>query len=404
MSKSVFDGHEVEIRQAFEQGATSKEVAARFGRKERSLQEWCVKNGILSPFAKAQRARDPLHQQSLAAQGIVTKPDDHVSREEGLRQQISELNGALRKVRNEDVKFERIVDTLETLIPSLEPRYTPRVNPAIKSGNRKPHTLLLMWSDQHAGEMVSLEETGGLNEYDWSIMMHRHDLLREKLISWAEIFGPVEELVIAAIGDGVSGDIHDELKQTNEMPLAEAIVQWGLDGGAWIESLVPYFKKIRVICVRGNHSRFSQKPQAKKGYASGDWQASQIQAQVLRQYDSVEFIIPRANRAKLEIYGRKLMLIHGDAVPSSTMVGVPWGGVIRYSEKLARSHDFDHLLLGHFHEPHAIGKRIFVNGSTKGVDEYILDRHGTGSPPAQVLLPFHPDHGVCGAQYIDLVD
>lgn len=400
MSQSVFDGHEVEIRQAFEQGATTKGVAERFGRSARTLRTWCSKKGI--PTEGLVGSATP--RESLAAQGILTKPDDPVSREEGLRQQITELNSALRKVRNEDVKFERVIDTLEALVPSMEPRYTPRPNPAVKSGNRKPHTLLLMWSDQHAGEMVSLEETGGLNEYDWSIMMHRHDLLREKLISWAEIFGPVEELVIAAIGDGVSGDIHDELKQTNEMPLAEAIVQWGLDGGAWIESLVPYFKKIRVVCVRGNHSRFSQKPQAKKGYASGDWQASQIQAQVLKQYDSVEFIIPRANRAKLEIYGRKLMLIHGDAVPSSTMVGVPWGGVIRYSEKLARSHDFDHLLLGHFHEPHAIGKRIFVNGSTKGVDEYILDRHGTGSPPAQVLLPFHPDHGVCGAQYIDLVD
>lgn len=401
MSQSVFDGHEVEIRQAFEQGATTSSIAAKFGRDASNLRKWCNKRGIPTQILNRAAASNG---ESLAAQGILVKPDDPVSREEGLRQQITELNSALRKVRNEDVKFERVIDTLETLVPSMEPRYTPRANPAVKSGNRKPHTLLLMWSDQHAGEMVSLEETGGLNEYDWSIMMHRHDLLREKLISWAEIFGPVEELVIAAIGDGVSGDIHDELKQTNEMPLAEAIVQWGLDGGKWIESLVPYFKKIRVVCVRGNHSRFSQKPQAKKGYASGDWQASQIQAQVLKQYDSVEFIIPRANRAKLEIYGRKLMLIHGDAVPSSTMVGVPWGGMIRYSEKLARSHDFDHLLLGHFHEPHAIGKRIFVNGSTKGVDEYILDRHGTGSPPAQVLLPFHPDHGVCGAQYIDLVD
>lgn len=399
MSQSVFDGHEVEIRQAFEQGATTKGVAERFGRSARTLRTWCSKKGIPTEGL----VDSAMPRESLAAQGIFTKPDDPVSREERLLQENAELKKSLGKVRNDDVKFERVIDTLEQLVPQLEPRYKPRT-PVVKSGNRKPHTLVLMWSDQHAGEMVSSEETGGLNEYDWSIMMHRHDLLREKLISWAEIFGPVEELVIAAIGDGVSGDIHDELKQTNEMPLAEAIVQWGLDGGAFIESLVPYFKKIRVVCVRGNHSRFSQKPQSKKGYASGDWQATQIQAQVLKKYDSVEFIIPRANRAKLEVYGRKLMLIHGDAVPSSTMVGVPWGGVIRYSEKLARSHDFDHLLLGHFHEPHAIGKRIFVNGSTKGVDEYILDRHGTGSPPAQVLLPFHPDHGVCGAEYLDLDD
>jgi len=316
------------------------------------------------------------------------------------QQEIRELRAALRRVRDDDVRFERVIAKIGDVAPAMEPIYEPRTKP--RAGKKRAHTLVLMWSDQHAGEVVSAEETRGLGEYDWRIMLERHDVLRERLLSWAEKFAPVERLVIAALGDGVSGDIHDELAETNELPMDESIVQWGLDGGEWIESLVPEFPRIDVVGVRGNHSRRTKKPRMKKGYSSGDWQAMHFMAQRLRRYKTVTFDIPRATKHTIDIYGRRVLVMHGDQVPSSTMVGVPWGGVIRYAEKVARSEPFDHLLMGHFHQPNAIDKRIFVNGAIKGVDEYILERHGTGAPPCQMLLPFHPEHGICGAQYIDL--
>jgi len=349
--------------------------------------------------------RERVHEGWAAARGplVINDAPAKPDRLAMALQEIAELKKALKRERDDDVRFERIVHTIESVAPAKEPTYKPAKPPKAKAPKRpKAHTLVLMWSDQHAGEVVSAEETRGLGEYDWQIMLQRHDILRDRLLSWAEKFNPVERLVIAALGDGVSGDIHDELAETNELPMDESIVQWGLDGGEWIESLVPEFPEIHVVGVRGNHSRRTKKPRMKKGYSSGDWQAMHFMAQRLRKYSSVTFDIPRATKHTIDIYGRRVLVMHGDQVPASTMVGVPWGGVIRYAEKIGRSEPFDHLLMGHFHQPNAIDKRIFVNGAIKGVDEYILERHGTGAPPCQVLLPFHPEHGVCGAQYIDL--
>lgn len=330
---------------------------------------------------------------------------EEVSREEILTQELAEARRALTAARSDDVREARVIEALAVHLPSKQPRYVPK--PIKVSGKRQPHTLVLLWSDMHAAEVVSREETNGANEYNWDIMLRRHDELRRGVLSFADRFGPIERLVICALGDGLSGIIHQELAETNEMPLSEATVQLGLDGAEFVESLAAEFPETLFAGVVGNHPRFTVKMRSKGRFDNADWLWMQILKQRLARNENISFEIPKAQKHPVMVYGRRLLLSHGDGIRSA-MVGVPWGGIIRHTDRLRNQYTqmglpVDHFLFGHYHEANVVkNRRIVINGSCKGVDEYSIDSFGGGEPPTQVLLPFHPKYGMVGANYIDL--
>lgn len=334
-------------------------------------------------------------------------PGDQVSPLEVLQQENAELRRQIGSARNDDVREERVIQAITEHLPVRQPRYKPARLPVNGKRKHAPHTLVLLWSDLHAAEVVSADETNGANSYNWDIMLRRHDELRRGVLSFAERFGPVDELVILALGDMLSGNIHDELAETNEMPLSEATVQLGLDGADWIETFVEHFPKIRFAGVVGNHPRAHHKPRAKQKYDNGDWVTYQVMRQRLSKCESVTFEVPKPQKFPIMIHNRRLLAMHGDGI-RSTMTDVPWGGIIRHVNKLSNQYSqmgipIDHYCCGHYHEANVVkNRRILMNGSVKGVDEYSMDRFGGGEKPTQLLVPFHPKWGMVGTQYIDL--
>jgi predicted phosphodiesterase len=382
-----------QLVEAVRETGTFTGAAVRLGIPPGSIQGLMARLGVQEECRRARAAR------------TAPEPGRVVSREEMLEQELAEAREQLARARSDDVREERVIRTLAELLPKARPRYRPAPKP--RSSKQKCHSLVLLWSDTHAAEVVSEAETNGANRYDWETMLRRHDELRRGVLSWAERFHPVGELVILGLGDMLSGVIHDELVETNEMPLAEAVVQFAMDGAEWVESFVEDFPRIRFYGVVGNHARARRRPQAKRRYDNADWLVYHGIAQRLSRYESVECEIPKSPRHPVMVCDRRILMLHGDGVRSS-MVGVPWGGIVRHAERLRNQYSsiglpVDHVALGHFHEPNVVSdRRIFVNGSVKGIDEYALEKYGTGAPPSQLLLPFHPDWGLVGAQYIDL--
>jgi hypothetical protein len=97
-------------------------------------------------------------------------------------------------------------------------------NDLLKLGDRTAQELVLLWSDLHAAEVVSLEETRGINEYNWSIMEQRMEDRSGGLLAHRPLRLQHLDAHVAMLGDMLSGDIHEELKVTNDRPLAEAVV------------------------------------------------------------------------------------------------------------------------------------------------------------------------------------
>lgn len=373
------------------------EAAKRLGVSVTTLRSHAMRQGL--PTKKASGGK-------VEAQPAA----EEVSVEETLRQRVQELEAAAKRDRKNKVYDERITQAVERAIEDREPRYSPSPIPTSKH-SKTSHEFVLLWSDLHAGEVVSREETGGLNAYDWATMLRRHDKLRESLFSYQDNRPyPVETLHIFALGDMLSGNIHDELMATNEIPLAEATVQLGLDGAEWIESLTERFPRIKVSGVVGNHPRSHKKPWAKQGFDNADWSSLHIMATALRRNRRIEFDIPKASQHRVTVAQNwHCLLLHGDGIRSS-MPGVPWGGVMRRVNSLSNQYGtagqpIHVYCLGHFHSANWVESnagRIAMNGSVKGVDEYSIKQFGGGSRPQQMLLTFHPRNGATDCSIIDL--
>jgi hypothetical protein len=358
-----------------------------------TVQEWCRDAGVKKGRTRAPKPAKP----ALGSQ---------VSREEILEQELADSRRALASLRKEDVREQRVIDAITMNLAAKESLYRPYGRKP--SGRGAEHEFVLLWSDAHAGEVVSAEETNGMGGYDWEIMLARHQQILRSVLSYkAHRNYPVGKLHILGLGDGLSGNIHEELRETNAMPLEEATVQFGLDMADWIEEFVPEFAEITVSGVVGNHPRTTQKPAAKRKYNNSDWTAYQIMRQRLRRVKSVTFDIPKAQTHPVIVMGRRILMFHGDTVQSSSMVGVPTGGIVRHVAKLRNQWalagmPLDHTVCGHFHEVNVYGgKGSFINGSIKGPDEYGLAKYGLAQPPMQLLLTFNERHGLTDVSYLD---
>jgi hypothetical protein len=368
--------------------------AEELGRSESSTRRAVIRKKLTIPASKAAR------------NAAKPKPGDAVSEAETLRAELADARKALTGLRKDDVREQRVIDAIVSNLNAKTPLYRPYGR--VPRGVGAEHEFVLLWSDAHAGEVVSAEETNGMGGYDWNVMLARHQQILRSVLSYkAHRNYPVGKLHILGLGDGLSGNIHEELRETNAMPLEEATVQFGLDMADWIEEFVPYFAEVNVSGVVGNHPRTTQKPAAKRKYNNSDWTAYQIMRQRLRRCSSVTFDIPKAQTHPVMVMNRRILMFHGDTVMSSSMVGVPTGGIVRHVAKLRNQWalagmPLDHTVCGHFHEVNIYGgKGSFINGSIKGPDEYGLAKYGLAQPPMQLLLTFNQRHGLTDVSYLD---
>lgn len=378
-------------------------AAQNLGFAETSLRRYAQKNGFWNDVIEArQKAQD---------ERTVIKAEDPSNIEEVdlLKQRNSALESALKKTKKENVMEERIAQRLETVAQTVTPKYVPAAH--VDDEEFDDHEFLLLFSDTHAGEVVDSEQTLGMNEYNWEIMLARMQKLQTSVLSYQRNRPyKISKLNVAMLGDMLSGDIHEELAITNEMPTEEAVVQFGYDASAWLEEFTPYFEKIHVVGVPGNHPRKTKKPSMKEAHNNSDWVSYKLIQALLQDHDNFTFDFPRSGYHTLTVADRwRMLLMHGDGI-RTTMPGVPWGGVVRrvtvLEQQFAQAKQpLDYVALGHFHTANAldgVGTKTFMNGSLKGLDEYSLRQFGSGRHPTQLLLTFHPKNGVTDISYIDL--
>jgi calcineurin-like phosphoesterase family protein len=286
----------------------------------------------------------------------------------------------------------RLLEELRAIVPPAERIYEA---PKDAEGTGKRHVHVLMLSDLHAGEIVDQEAMNGLNEFSFHILTQRMKRIHKSLVSFQNNRPyPIDELRIWCLGDLVGGQHHEELAQTNELGVIQQTHQTGLLLGGFIEGLTEHYPRIYVTGIAGNHGRINRKPQAKQVFEAFDWLAMETAKLYLRNYPTVSCSFPLSGMTIDKVAGKTVLLGHGDGI-RSTMPGVPWGGVIRRWNELRKTYAQvgtppDYFALGHFHQA-AVVRGIFMNGSVKGPDEWVLKQYGTADPPEQLLLTFCKD-------------
>lgn len=261
-------------------------------------------------------------------------------------------------------------------------------------------TLVAVLSDTHYGEVVDSREMDGFNAYNMEIAEDRTRRYFEKLVSLPRDYlhgVTYDGIVLALGGDLVSGDIHDELTETNEMSTyetVETVLPWLMAG---VSSLLDAYGQVHVVSAPGNHGRRTRKPHAKR--FSSDNADTHIARLMAQRFTDVSFNIPRSQDASFKVYDTRFTLEHGQSFRGGDgqvgALGPIKRGVLRKKQQTqAEGNPFDVMLLGHFHQlVYAPGQGFIANGALKGFDEYARSAHFAPEPAQQALFLVTPEHG-----------
>ena len=263
-------------------------------------------------------------------------------------------------------------------------------------------TLMLMLSDTHFDEVVIPSEVDGLNAYS-------REIARKRLQRWAINSVKMARHYLAGVkydgcilflgGDIFSGDIHEELAETNEDTMIGSLLFWAEEIAGAIDLLRREFRHVHVASVVGNHGRTSRKPRAKlRAKTNFDWLLAKMVERTFAKEDAVTFTIPDSTDVLVKAYGWGHLLTHGDQATGGGGIGGIWPPIMRLRARkaqrfLATGENFTTLWCGHWHQ-YTPTPSLVVNGSMKGYDEYAFVNNFGFEPPQQALAIVAPDHGI----------
>lgn len=334
------------------------------------------------------------------------KPEIPLDERERARYQdrIKSLQGDLRRAHRDANAGEDLRQACFGLARmALDP---PRWSTTKSASRGGPGVPMLFVSDLQWGEVIRAPELGGINEYNLAIARSRYELLIAKTIELAKshmVRPTYPGIVYLRGGDMVSGDIHQELRETNEVqsiPQVRDLVEHEIAG---IEALLAIFPEVWVISVPGNHGRTTLKPHAKR---SVETNFDTLSAWMIEMHfrakgeKRVRFYIPSDPDAIFKVFGWTMCLTHGDRIGSRGGTGFIGAAatiargmkkVIEYYAALGTTIDW--IFVGHFHEYMELPWG-FCNGSLPGISEYARDGRFTPRPPQQLLVFVHPRYGI----------
>lgn len=322
----------------------------------------------------------------------------------GLREaEIRDLAGRLKRAEEAQASDDEIERRIFQL--AREKLAPPKWLFEVKAATGIAGVPCSIWSDWHLGEVVSLTETNGINQFGLEIAERRIKRLVERTIdlSFSHMTGAkYPGIVVNIIGDIVSGEIHQELADTNEDDLYPIII-WAVERiVSALKALAEKFGRVYVVWSFGNHGRMDKKPRAKRrAFRNADWLIGRFVWSHLKGDDRFAWNIPESGDAYYRVYNHTYFATHGDALGVKGGDGIigALGPIKRGEIKVANSESqigrpFQTMLIGHWHQYLPL-PGVIVNNTLKGYDEYT--RYGLRAPPSipsQSLWFTHPKWGI----------
>jgi hypothetical protein len=234
-------------------------------------------------------------------------------------------------------------------------------------------------SDAHVEEPVVKSVVSGLNEYNTEIAKLRIELYFKRLlfmINQSRKAGYIiDNLVMAWLGDFITGYIHEELEEANSLTPVQAslLAQELLIKGVKFLSEYGKLKKIIIPCTPGNHGRTTKKKRFTTGYKNSyEWLMYTNIKQLFETiggYENVEFIIPESEFIYLNLFGYINKFSHGDHFKYQGGIGgieIPLKKWILRENTVIKT---DMSWIAHWHQ-YIILNKVRVNGALIGYNSY----------------------------------
>lgn len=327
--------------------------------------------------------------------------------ERRLKSKISEIERRMKEAETRAIEAEdalRLAHDLDAV--NLNPP-TWAMSPDVQHG--QPGVPCLSLNDWHLGEVVRPKELDGINEYNLDIAAGRIQRVVQRTLDlcFEHTRGPggvrpeYPGIVVFANGDMVSGDIHEELRETNEVSRNASVLMAAEHLTAAVTIFADYFGRVHVCCSPGNHGR-DGKPRAKLICATNaDWLTYKLCERYTAKDPRITWDIPESGDFRVEVAGLRIMGTHCDRLGVKGGDGLigSLGPVARGELKLGRmqavlGRHYDMLVGAHFHQTLML-PRVNISNCVIGANEYSISiLRAPPSPPSQALFTVHPDWGI----------
>ena len=187
--------------------------------------------------------------------------DEQIGAVELYKFEMKKAERTIKKIRREAFIGKQKVNRMAIAASQVAPAKVSMklVNSGKKAGK---YYSVLPISDMHYGEVVQPSASFGFNRYNPEIAKNRLVKLFEENYRYASIYG-CDDLHILLLGDLISGEIHDELRETNAFTAPKCVSMLNSLLIGVILEYAKLFKRVKISCVVGNHSRTGKKLQNK---------------------------------------------------------------------------------------------------------------------------------------------
>lgn len=330
---------------------------------------------------------------------------------ESIKRSYRERVTSLQEKRStaEHIKADIIADRIEQCVGSL-----PTVQKQVyhisnkKKQIHSPEDVGLVLSDAHIGQAHSLEETGGLGEYNINVFKDRIENLKEATTEIVERHSNIYNLPnlhIFCLGDMVAG--MNQVGNWSPTYINTPILDQVFIGFDAISDMIYYwlglFETIHFYGLGGNHGRAANKG-TEKEYVNWDVVMYKFLESRFKDNPRVKFTVPLTWWIMAEIRNHNFLLLHGDDVKGGSY---PILQLTKSEDKmmgLLRKVP-DYTLAAHFHSASEFTTnhgRVIINGSFIGSDVYSLKSLQKGSKPEQKIFGIHDKQGMTWTYNLNL--
>lgn len=410
-ARRLSDEQERALYEEWQGGLSIRGVARKWGvdfhAAKRAIRRCTAEDASAKRGSFSDRELDASQPQAAPAAQVPAEPDpveverQRIDRTRTLRAEKEALHAVAGEKSFRAFLESLVRDVADRLDPP--PPYAPI---RVHTGRETVETLYLALSDWHAYEAVQPQRVMGLNRYDAEVFGRRVRRVVETVVN---IKSRMERgdwrfprLVVGVNGDMLSGTIHEVERHSDAPNIVAATFGCGRVLAEAVRDLSAHFEAVDVVCTSGNHGRLpdARKVQSKDPTRSWDTMVAYVAATALERHGNVKFHIPDSYHARIEIEGWQVYQTHGHGIKSQ--LGIPFYGLRRHANNITAISQqtdapIDYTIYGHFHcsssMPNVVGE-TFINGSLIGGTEYGIDSYGSVDRPRQLLLAFHPEHGV----------
>lgn len=308
-----------------------------------------------------------------------------------LRNELSTLK-AKYKVALEQLEAEKSSANSLKALSGIRARKIKRSRP---KGKRPEATAILVLSDWHCEERVDPHTCRQLNEYTLDIADKRIAQLVQRasmLIEHEKGLTDIRRICVAALGDFISGNIHDDLVEVTQLP-PHAAARWAGERLGGVIDAMQEIAPVVVATATGNHGRTTHKPRIATENDHSYEQNMYITLALQERRKHVEWQIGRGYLNLVNLDGFLLRVSHGHAIRFGGGIGgltIPANKAIANWNQAQRA-DLD--IFGHWHSFTWLPYRFVANGCLIGHNAFADHIKAEYQPPSQSLVIIDHEHG-----------